>query len=146
MSPTSSRNALPDGGTEKARLDYPDMPEADSALPDTGAELIRLAGLERKQKAAATKRRQETPLTDEQKRKAERQIPFFRAATGKDIEELRHLLDAGEDPNAVAIVGGFTPLYNACFGGSFEPARSLAAVQLLLERGPILTSVSISIR
>jgi hypothetical protein len=28
---------------EKARVDYPDMPEADTALHDTGAELIRLA-------------------------------------------------------------------------------------------------------
>ena len=120
---------------EKARAQYPDMPEADRTMPDTGAELIRLAGKEKKQKAAANKRRRENPLSEEQQKEAKRQIPFFQAAGGEDIDSLRKFLDAGEDPNAVALGGGFTPLYNACFGGGFTPDRSLAAVRFLLERG-----------
>lgn len=120
---------------EKARADYPDMPEADHSLADTGAELVKLAGKEKKQRAAANKRRRESPLTDEQVQEAERQIPFFQAAAGDDLEVLREFLDAGEDPNSVAIGRGFTPLYNACFGGAFAPDKSFAAVRLLLERG-----------
>ncbi len=120
---------------EKAQVAYPDMPEADRSLRDTGAELIRLMGLERKQKAASNKRRRENPLSEAQLIEARRQIPFFKAACGDDLGELRKLLDAGEDPNAVKLVGGFTPLYNACAFGSLKPAQSLSAVQLLLERG-----------
>ena len=120
---------------EKARLDYPDMPAADETLSDTGAELIRLMGIERKQKAAANKRRKENPPTDKQKREAARQIPLFQAASGEDIDALRRLLDEGEDPNAIHLVGRFTPLYNACAFGSMKPEQSLAAVRLLLERG-----------
>ncbi len=120
---------------EKARTQYPDMPAADPTLPDTGAELTRLAGLERKQKAAANKRRRENPLTDEQQREAERQIPLFEAAGRPDVEVLQRLLDASEDPGAVALGRGFTLLYSACTAGNFSPAESLAAVQLLLARG-----------
>ena len=104
---------------EKARGEYPDMPVADESLVDVGAELTRLAGKEKWQRAAASKRRKENPLTEEQQLEAKRQIPFFQAVGGGDFEALRQLLDAGEDPNSVAIVGGFTPLYNACFGSSF---------------------------
>ncbi len=120
---------------EKTRAQYSDMPEADPTMPDTGAELIRLAGKERKQKAAANKRRRENPLTEDQQKEAARQIPFFQAAGGEEIDALRQFLDAGEDPNAVALGRGFTPLYSACFGGFFAPEKSLAAVRLLLERG-----------
>lgn len=120
---------------EKARAQYPDMPEADRTMPDTGAELIRLAGIEKKQKAAANKRRRENPLSEEQQKEATRQIPFFQAAGGEDIDALRQFLDAGEDPNAVALGWGFTPLYSACCGGFGAPEQSLAAVRLLLQRG-----------
>ncbi len=116
-------------------MDYPDMPEADETTPDTGAELIRMMGIERKQRSAANQRRKENPPTDEQKRDAERQIPLFQAACGDDIDALRKLLDEGEDPNAIHLVGRFTPLYNACAFGSMKPEQSLAAVRLLLERG-----------
>jgi hypothetical protein len=120
---------------EKARVEYPDMPAADQSLTDTGAALVKLVGKEKKQKSAANKRRRENALTDEQLQEAHRQMPFVKATGGDDIEVLRQFLDAGEDPNAVAIGRGFTPLYNACFGGSFAPDKSLAAVQLLLDRG-----------
>lgn len=120
---------------EKTRAQYPDMPKADPTMADGGAELIRLSNVERKQKAAANKRRRETPLSDEQQREAKRQIPFFQAAGGKDIDALRQFLDAGENPNAIAVGLGFTPLYSACFGGQRVPDKSLATVQLLLEYG-----------
>jgi hypothetical protein len=120
---------------EKARAEYPDMPEANQSMADTGAELVKLVGKERKQKSAANKRRRENRLTNEQLQEAHRQIPFFKAVASGDIEVLRQFLDAGEDPNAVAIGRGFTPLYNACFAGSFAADKSLAAVRLLLGRG-----------
>jgi hypothetical protein len=120
---------------EKARAEYPDMPEADQAMRDTGAEMVKLAGKERKQKTAANKRRRDNPLSEEQLQEAHRQVPFFEAAAGNDIEALGQFLDAGEDPNAIAVGLGFTPLYNACFAGAFAPDKSLAAVRLLLDRG-----------
>lgn len=120
---------------EKVRVKYPDMPEANQSLADAGAELVNLVGKEKKQKSAANKRRRENPLTDEQQQEAHRQIPFFQAVAGDDIEVLRQFLDAGEDPNAVAIGRGFTPLYSACFAGSIVPDKSLTAVRLLLDRG-----------
>jgi hypothetical protein len=120
---------------EKARAKYPDMPAADPTMPDTGAELTKLAGRETKQKAAANKRRLENPLSDEQQREAERQIPIFEAAGRPDVAALRRFLDAGEDPNSIALGRGFTLLYKACTGGDSTPAESLAAVRLLLERG-----------
>jgi ankyrin repeat protein len=120
---------------EKVRPAYPDMPEADASLEDSGAELAKLAGREKRQRAAANTRRRENPLSREQLHEAERQIPLFQAAAGHDVETLRRLLDAGENPNAVAVGRGFTPLYNACFGGGFAPEKSLVTVRLLLERG-----------
>lgn len=129
---------------EKARLEYLDMPPPDPQMAESASEMIRLMGKEKRQRSAALKRRRENPLTDDQRQEAKRQIPFFQAASGNDIEALRQLLDAGEDPNSVAIVDGFTPLYNACFGASFEPEKSLAAVRLLLEGGRIRTGDLIS--
>ncbi|MBL9162831.1 MAG: hypothetical protein JNL18_08875 [Planctomycetaceae bacterium] len=64
---------------EKARIAYPDMPAADDALIDSGAELIKLVGKEKKQKAAANKRRKENPPSEAQIQEAQRQIPFFQA-------------------------------------------------------------------
>lgn len=120
---------------EKARLEYPDMPPPDPALAKKASGMIRLVGKEKRQRAAANKRRRENPLTEEQQREAKRQIPFFQAVSGEDFVALRQFLEAGEDPNSVAIVGGFTPLYSACFGSSFAPEKSLQAVRLLLEYG-----------
>ena len=67
--------------------------------------------------------------------KVERSFTHVCETGGNDLQALRQFLDAGEDPNSVAVVGGFAPLYNACFGSSFAPEKSLAAVRLLLERG-----------
>lgn len=120
---------------EKARLDYPDMPSADDAMADTGAELIKLVGKEKKQKAAANKRRRENPPTEAQLQEAQRQIPFFQAIGSGDLGTIRYFLDAGEDPNAVALGFGTTPLYNACQHGFASPENSLAVVQLLLASG-----------
>jgi hypothetical protein len=120
---------------EKALVDYPDMPKPDPTLQDADAELTQLMGKERRQRAAAQKRREGNPPSDEERRETERQIPFFKAVGSEDLNELRRLLDAGEDPNCVHIAGRFTPLYSACFGDSFRPEKSLEKVRLLLERG-----------
>ena len=120
---------------EKARGGYPDMPPADNALADSTAELIKLAGREKKQKAAANKRRRENPPTEAQLQEAQRQIPFFQAIGSGDLESTRHFLDAGEDPNAIALGFGTTPLYNACQQGFASAENSLAVVRLLLARG-----------
>ena len=114
---------------EKARLEFPDMPPADQILADVGAELAKLARKESRQRSKAAKSRRANPLSEEQKQEAARQIPLFQAAGEGDVETLRQLLNAGEDPNCVAIEFGNTPLYNACV------ADSIAAVRLLLERG-----------
>lgn len=119
---------------EKERVNFSDMPAADQELPDTGAELLRLARKEQK-RSAAKNRREANPLTEHQQQEAEKQIPFFEAASGQDIEVLEQLLVDSHDPNSVAIIGGHTPLYNACACGYLRPEASLAAVKILLKYG-----------
>ena len=46
---------------EKVRIDYADMPEADGALQDSGAKLLKMVSKERKQRSEAAKRRQPNP-------------------------------------------------------------------------------------
>ncbi len=96
--------------------------------------MLRLARKEQKQRSAAKKRREANPPTEQQQQEAEAQIPFFQAC-GHDSDLLKQYLADGHDPNSIAIVGGFSPLYNACAIGPLRPDASLSAVKLLLEYG-----------
>lgn len=117
---------------EKERASYPDMPAADEALEDLGAQLMKAARKEQKQRAEANKRRRANPLSKEQEQQNSQAIPLFQFAAGT-LDKARELLENGADPNFAVFVSaierGHIPLYNACFGDSE------AAVRLLLEYG-----------